>query len=128
VILTPTAPYTEDWTLSSATLPFTLRQVTGPLKRVPQSTWPVGFSPFGPLRASTSTGPLQPGMLDVPLPVTESPAGAWALETPGRAVAAPTPATAKMNSALLNIVGALFDRSRSRMAYHHARGRVNVQM
>ena len=38
VILTPTLPNTDDWTVSSATLPFTLKQVTGPLNRVPQST------------------------------------------------------------------------------------------
>ena len=44
----------------------TLRHVTGPLKKLPQVTWPVGFSPLGPLWALTSKAP--PQKLEVPLP------------------------------------------------------------
>ena len=43
---------------------------TLPLKKLPQMTWPVGFSPLGPLWALTSNTPLQ--KLELPLPLTES--------------------------------------------------------
>src|SRR5215217_4375543 len=62
--------------VSKATLPWTFRQVTGPSKKLPHTTWPAGLSPAGPLRASIVNGP--PQKPELPLPVTESSVGACA--------------------------------------------------
>ena len=66
VILSVTVPDELVATLSNATLPITLRQVTDIQKKVPQVTWPVGSSPWGPLWALIANEP--PQKLELPLP------------------------------------------------------------
>src|SRR5215213_6240919 len=84
--------------VSKATLPWTFRQVTGPSKKLPHTTWPAGLSPLGPLRASIVNEP--PQKPEFPLPVTESSVGACA-PAPGTTTNPSTPSARTTKSSLL---------------------------